>query len=179
VELSSKPRILAEGKHLRLIDKDGWECVERIGCGDVVGVVAITDARKLLLIEQYRPPLGRTVIELPAGLVGDVEHRRGEDLAEAARRELEEETGYRPGKMTRLGSGAISAGMSDEIITAFLATELTRVGPGGGDQTEDITVFEVPLDEVDRYLRDRISDGAVLDIKVYAGLYLAGIGRAR
>lgn len=76
--------------------------------------------------------------------------------------------------MVCLGSGAISAGMSDEMITTFLARELTRVGPGGGDETEDIKVFEVPLGEVDRWLSDRLANGAVLDVKVYAGLYLLG-----
>ncbi len=176
----SEPRkILAEGKYLRLVDKGGWECVERVHCSDVVGIVAITNEGKLLMIEQYRRPLERTVIELPAGLVGDQAGQQGEDLAVAAGRELEEETGYRAGKMVCVGQGAISAGMSNEMITTFLATELVRVGPGGGDETEDIKVFEVPLAEVHDWLAARLKAGAVLDIKVYAGLHLAGIGGSR
>jgi ADP-ribose pyrophosphatase len=170
--MSESKKTLAEGKHLRLVDKSGWECVERIHGSSVVGIVAITNESKLLLIEQYRRPLERVVIELPAGLVGDTAAFRGEELSVAAHRELEEETGYRAGKMVCLGSGAISAGMSDEMITTFLATELTRVGPGGGDETEDIKVFEVPVGEVDRWLADRLAKGAVLDVKVYAGLFL-------
>lgn len=168
-------RILAEGKYLRLVDKDGWECVERIGCREVVGIVAITREGKLLVIEQYRPPVERSVIELPAGLVGDIAGRENEELAHAALRELEEETGYRAGSMKLLGRGAISAGMTDEMINTFLATDLTKVGDGGGDHTEDITLVEVPLPEIGSFLSQRLAKGDMIDIKVYAGLYLAGI----
>lgn len=174
MSLNEQDELMAQGKYLRLVRRGNWECVLREGTGKVVGIVGITNDGKLLLIEQYRPPVKAKVLELPAGLVGDHTHG-GEDPAEAARRELEEETGYRAEKMELLVRGAISAGMSDEIMYTYKATGLTRVSEGGGDETEDIEVFEVPLAEVDGYLKRRSGEGVILDVKLYAGLYLAGI----
>jgi ADP-ribose pyrophosphatase len=56
-------------------------------------------------------------------------------------------------------------------MTFFLATELEKVGPGGGDESEDIVVHEVPIDEVRAYLDDCRAGGMVVDLKIYAGLY--------
>src|SRR5690348_10951568 len=92
-------RVLAEGKHLRLVQEGRWEYADRPKAKGAVVLVAITDERQLLLTEQFRVPVGRRVIELPAGLVGDVEGQEAEELEAAARRELLEETGYQAGEM--------------------------------------------------------------------------------
>jgi ADP-ribose pyrophosphatase len=113
------------------------------------------------------------VIELPAGLVGDVRDCASEELIEAAKRELIEETGYTAGAWKELFSGPPSAGVSSEVVTFFRATKLQCSAPGGGDEHEDITVHEVALGSVDAWLRRKIAAGVLIDPKVYAGLYLS------
>lgn len=164
--------IVCEGAHTQFVCRGRWEYISRVGVTGIVGVVAVTDEGKLLLVEQYRPPVDANVIELPAGLAGD-NGAGDEDLADAARRELEEETGYRASDMTPLAEGAPSAGITDEIITLYRAAGLTRTGTGGGDEHETITVHEVPIADVPAWLAGRQSDGAVIDLKVWAGLYFA------
>jgi ADP-ribose pyrophosphatase len=136
-----------------------------------VVIIALTPDDSVLLVEQYRPPVSASVLEFPAGLAGDIPGREDEDLAVAALRELEEETGYRAARLKRITSGPISAGLSDEIITLFLAEDLERVSAGGGDESEAITIHEVPLLEVDGWLEDQRRAGVLVDPKVYAGLY--------
>ena len=96
---SSAPReILAQGKFLRLVRQGTWEYSERLGISGVVGIVPVTDAGEIVLVEQFRVPTGRPVLELPAGLVGDIPGQEQEPFEAAAARELEEETGYRAGR---------------------------------------------------------------------------------
>ena len=116
---------LGEGKYIRLCSRDGWEYAERPGIGGIVVMVPITDQNELVLIEQHRPAVRASVIELPAGLAGDSSDVRDEPLVNAARRELEEETGYAAAEWTHLTEGPPSPGMSTEIITLFLARGLT------------------------------------------------------
>ena len=170
----SKPETVAEGKFIRLVRQGKWEYATRKGVSGIVGIVAVTDDRKLVLVEQDRPPVGKRVIELPAGLAGDAAGHEAEELADAARRELLEETGYEAREMKQVAQGAASAGMTNEIITLFLATGLTRTGDGKGDGSEDITVHEVPVDEMFDWLEARVRDGKLVDLKVYSGLYFAG-----
>jgi ADP-ribose pyrophosphatase len=172
-------RVLAEGRYLTLLDDSGWEYVTRREVAGIVVIVAVTDGGKLVLVEQHRRAVRRRVIELPAGLVGDDADRRTEGLAEAARRELEEETGYAARELVELAHGPTAVGVSDESVTFFQALGLTRVGPGGGDATEDITVHEIPLGDVGRFLADRQRQGLLVDPKIFAGLYLVGAGAAR
>jgi len=171
-EAENTARILHEGEFLRLLRRRHWEYVERTNSRGVAVIVAVTDAGELLLVEQYRLPLQRPVIELPAGLVGDVGET--ETLFEAAQRELEEETGYRAASMSELASGPTTAGLSNEITTFCQASGLTRVGSGGGDASEDITVHPVPLAGLRDWLGTQ-SLRAAIDPKLYAGLWLAGI----
>jgi ADP-ribose pyrophosphatase len=166
-------QILAAGRFVRLVSDGGWEYAERVGSTGVVTIVAVTDEGRLLLAEQYRRPVGRRVIELPAGLAGDIDGAESEEFAAAARRELLEETGYRAERMTWLTEGPSSAGLSSEVITFFLATGLEKTGPGGGDGSEQIEVHEVPLDSAAEWLAARAKDGTYVDPKVYAGLYFA------
>jgi ADP-ribose pyrophosphatase len=164
-------RILAEGRFLRFVEEDGWEFVERPAVTGVAVVVAVTAERRLLLVEQYRPPVGAHVIELPAGLVGDVPGAEGEELAVAARRELLEETGYAADGMTPLAAGPPSVGVSSEVVTFFRASGLRRAGPGGGEGAERIALHEVPLAEAAAWLEARARAGLLVDPKVWAGLY--------
>ncbi len=146
-----------------------WEAVERVNVGGIVVMVAVTPAGGVLLEKQFRPPLGRDVIELPAGLV-----EPGEPFEDAARRELVEETGWSAGRLEFLISGPMSTGASTEILRTYLCTELEHVGRSGGDDNEIIEVIEVPLRSVHQYLADRQSEGTLVDLKVYG---LVELGR--
>lgn len=166
-------RIFAEGRFLRLMSHDGWEWAERTNTSAAVVIVAITDQRELVLVEQYRIPLGRRVIELPAGLVGDSAESREEDLVEAARRELLEETGYEAARMELLMEGPSSPGLTNEFYAMLLARDARKVGLGGGDESEDIQVHVVPLNDVETWLASKRRDGAMVSPKIYSALYFA------
>lgn len=165
--------ILHQGKYLRLMRQGTWEYSERVGAIGIVAMVPITAQREIVLVEQYRVPTQGFVIEIPAGLVGDKIGQEEESLELAAGRELEEETGFKAGKLVRIFDGPSSAGSSNSVVTFFLATDLVRVGPGGGDEHEDITVHVVPLDQAMAWLEAQAKQGKALDPKVYAGLYFA------
>jgi ADP-ribose pyrophosphatase len=164
---------MAEGRFARLVAQDGWEWVERTNVAGAVVVVAVTADRRLILVQQYRIPMAGPVIEMPAGLAGDRAGSEREDLAEAARRELREETGYEAARWECLAQGPASAGLSNEVYTLFLAADARRVGPGGGDDAENIQVHLVPLDDVPRWLEERRRQGLLIDPQIYAGLFFA------
>jgi ADP-ribose pyrophosphatase len=113
-------------------------------------------------------------MELPAGLAGD-SGDRDEDFKIAAQRELIEETGYRAGVLEELLTCPSTPGMANEIITIYFASGLERVGPGGGDGNENITVHHVPLESAPQWLDERMAQGIMLDPKIYAGLFWAGM----
>ncbi len=159
-----------KGRYLSLLERDGWEFASRSNASCVVVLVAVTADEELILVEQYRKPVEARVIELPAGLVGD-HADPDEPVLLAAARELEEETGYTASQLEVLMTCPSSAGMSDEMISFVLAKGLTRVGPGGGDDSEDIEVHIVPLTDVDAWLTCQLSEGKPLDPKIYAALY--------
>lgn len=151
----------------------GWEYVRRRSSSGVVCIAAVTDDDELVLVEQLRPAVGTTVIEMPAGLAGDIAGSEDEDLRDAARRELLEETGYACAEMTWIGKGPSSAGLTSEIIDFYLATGLRREGAGGGDETESIEVHHVKLGELRSWLGAREARGSLVEPKIYSGLYLA------
>lgn len=165
--------VLGQGQYLRLLSRGTWEYVERLTASGAVAIVAMTPAGRLLLVEQLRPALGQPVIELPAGLVGDLLDDPNETLETAAHRELIEETGYRAQQMEWLAGGPTSPGLSGEIIHFMRAEQLERVGQGGGDDSENITVHEVALPELRSWLAEKAREGCALDPKLYAGLFLA------
>ena len=164
-------RTLYEGKYLRLIEEKTWEYVQRRNCTGIVIIVSATSKKEAVLIEQFRNPVGKKVIEWPAGLVNDRGLKKKESLEEAAFRELEEETGFRAKKMKRLITAPVNAALSSDAVCFFLAQNLTRISDGGGDGTEDITVCLVPLAKIDRWLKQKEKQGFVIDPKVYVGLY--------
>lgn len=162
---------LYEGKWLRMRRRGRWEFAERThGDGMAVIIIALTPDDNVLFVEQMRIPLGHRTIEMPAGLVGD---QAGEDtLEEAAHRELVEETGWAPAQVDVLMIGPTSSGMSNERIAIVRATGLVRVGLGGGDDTEDITVHEVPRTQAPAWLVRKQAEGFELDLKLWAGLWM-------
>ncbi len=162
---------LYEGKWLRLVSIGHWEACERThGQGMAVIVIAVTPADEVLFVEQFRVPLGARTIEMPAGLVGD-DHAQ-DTLEGAARRELIEETGWSPGKVEVLLVGPTSSGMSNERIAFVRARELTRVGQGGGVDSEDILVHTVPRADAPGWLMRKHAEGFELDLKLWAGLWM-------
>lgn len=164
--------IIADRKYIRLVSRDGWEFVERKNVTGIVGIVATNERNEMILIEQFRTPVNKRVIEIPAGLAGDVQGGEDEALEIAARRELLEETGYEAETMMRLIDGASSAGITSEVVTLFHATGLRKTGRGGGDASENICVHEIPVDQVHAWVLEQVRQGATIDFKVYAGLYL-------
>ena len=161
---------MCEGRYLRLVRRGRWEYAERTNAGHAVIVIALTPERKLLFVEQFRVPMDARTIEMPAGLVGDT--RDDDTLEEAARRELLEETGWLAGDVRVLMGGPTSSGMSNELVAFVRARDLVRVHAGGGDETEDITVHEFPVDDAPRWLAARMADGFAMDPKLWAGLWL-------
>ena len=165
--------ILGEGKHLRLLRRGGWEFAERRGTAGVVAVVALTTEGSILMLEQYREPIGARVIEIPAGLIDYHRDGSAEAAEDAARRELMEETGFDCETIRALGGGPTSAGMSTESLEFFVATGCRKRERGGGVEGEEIVVSEVPLGELHAWIAAREGAGAVTDPKVWAGLWLA------
>lgn len=151
----------------------GWEYVTRTNAKGCVAILAVTDDRRVILTEQHRPPVGRSVIELPAGLAGDIPLQEDEPLLVAAKRELKEETGYVAKNWSVLLEGTSSAGMTDELVTIFYATGLTKMTEGGGVHGEDIRVHYVHQSDILKWCRDRQARGARVDFKIFAALHLA------
>jgi ADP-ribose pyrophosphatase len=164
--------VLHTGRFLSLVREGHWEYAERVNATGAVIIVAVTDERKLLLVEQYRIPCHAQTIELPAGITGDEPELGSESQAECARRELLEETGYAAGQMERLTApGPASSGLTSELVTFFRAHQLCRAGQGGGVAQEAITVHEVPLEGLEEWLSQKAAGGALVDPKVFTGLY--------
>jgi 8-oxo-dGTP pyrophosphatase MutT (NUDIX family) len=145
-----------------------WEALERLGIGGIVVMVAVTPSGNVILEKQFRPPVGREVLELPAGLV-----EPDESMEVAAKRELIEETGWSAGKLEFLAEGPISTGASTEALRAYLCTDLDYVGKNGGDDNEIIEVIEVPIQHAQDYLRAAQTKGTLIDLKVFGLVELA------
>jgi len=150
------------------VEARDWEAFERINCDGVIGVVPFTDNDEVILIRQFRPPINGFVIELPAGLVD-----QGESFEQAVRRELIEETGYEAGDVQFLAEGPMSSGASSEVLSVYVATGLRYVGIGLRDETEDIEVIPVQLDQVAAKLEELRQNGDHIDLKVYGMIEMA------
>lgn len=158
------------GRYLEVRKEGGWEYVARAGGIDAAVILALTEACEVVLVEQYRVPLGRPCIELPAGLIGD--EAPGEAPEAAAARELFEETGFVAARLEDLGEFATSSGMSSETFHLFRATGLARTGAGGGDGHEDIAVHVVALGDVPQWLAGKRAQGCAIDCRLVALLAL-------
>lgn len=155
--------IVWQGKFVTAKRKGKWEYVSRSRGIKAAVILAVEDGH-VLLVEQYRVPLGRNCVELPAGLIGD--ETEGEDPLEAAGRELEEETGYRAAKLESLDEYYSSPGMVSESFTLVRASGLTKVGDGGGTDGENITVHRVALSELKQFLETKRAENIGVDVRL-------------
>jgi len=162
--------IVWQGRFITAKRRGRWEYVGRARNIRAAVILAMVDG-DVLLVEQFRVPLGRACLELPAGLIGD--DTAGEGIEDAARRELEEETGYRADAIELLGNFASSPGMVSETFTLLRATGLVQVGAGGGEEGEGITVHRVPLAEMPAFIAGKRAEGLAMDVKL---LVLLGAG---
>ena len=162
--------VMWQGRFIVARRKGRWEYVSRARGIEAAVIVAVDDGH-ILLVEQYRVPLGRACLELPAGLVGD--ESAGEAVESAAARELEEETGYRPAHTRSAGRFFSSPGMVSESFTLMIASGLTKTGAGGGVDGEDIIVHRVPLADIAGFIDAKRAEGMAMDVKL---LLLLGAG---
>lgn len=158
-----------QGKYLTAVRDGQWEYVER--AGRIAAVVILAEYEgKVLLVEQPRVPIGRRCLELPAGLIGD--GAAPDSVEQAARRELEEETGFAAETIEPLGEYFSSPGMVAESFTLVRARGLRRVGQGGGVDGEDIVTHLVARGEVPAFVAAKQAEGVGIDVKLL--ILLAG-----
>lgn len=167
-------KVIAFTEWVNLVERRGRTFAQRRPHPDCVMVVAVTDQNRLLFVEEYRPAVDSKVIELPVGMVGNIDV---EPAFRAAYRELKEETGYQAGEMEVVGTLAVAPGITDEILHVCVARNLVRMSDGGGlrEEGEEIRVHEIPLPQIHVWLEEQQKKGFVVASYVYAGLFLAGI----
>ncbi|MGX7895884.1 NUDIX hydrolase [Tsuneonella sp. HG222] len=154
-----------QGRFIAVRRRGRWEYVGRAR-GIRAAVILAVEAGEIVLVEQYRVPLGRFCIELPAGLIGDDDGGEDEDVFAAAERELLEETGFAAARWEDLGEYASSPGMVSETFTLLRASGLTRVGDGGGVAGEGIVVHRVALAALEDFIARRRAAGAMIDVRL-------------
>ena len=159
-------QLIYDGRALRLrVDTvqmpDGRKTTrEIVEHSDCVAVVAIDSDDNVLLVNQFRHPVEKELLEIPAGGIDP-----GEDAETAVGRELREETGYLPQKVERLGGFYSTPGYCNEYLHLYLATELTPSRLHAED-TESIEVIRVPISQIPGL----IASGSICDAKSIAGL---------
>lgn len=166
----TKLESLYRGQHLQLMKRGTWEFADRTKASGVVAIVAVTENEELVLTEQFRPPVQKKVVDLPAGLAGDIKGAEDEAFESAARRELIEETGFKGKNFEYIFSGPTSAGMVTEMIDFFLVRNVKQVAAGGGDESENIKVHLIPLKKIGAWLKRKETSKTCVDPKVYAAL---------
>lgn len=170
--------ILGEGNFLRLVKDGRWEFAERTNARGAVAVIAVTKDNRLVLTEQHRPAVGCRVIDLPAGLSGDVAGAEDEAQEVSALRELEEESGYTAKRLMHVASCTSSPGLCSEVISYFFSQNVTQISDGGGVEHEQIVVHTPSLKTIKSWLTRQIAQGKLIDAKVYVGLYFAQSAKA-
>ena len=164
-------QIAWQGKWITAKTRGRWEYVSRARNIRAAVIVPI-DGDEVVLIDQYRVPLGKRCLEFPAGLIGDEDGAEDEDALASAKRELEEDTGYRAGHWRDLGEYQSSPGMVTESFTLLLAQGLERVGEGGGLDGEDIVVHRIKIAHAAQFVAHARASGMAIDVKII--LLLAG-----
>jgi ADP-ribose pyrophosphatase len=164
-EYAQPEQIRWQGRFLAMKQRGRWEYVSRTRNIRAAVILAIDDGH-VILVEQFRIPLGRRTIELPAGLVGDEDGGADEDALTAAIRELEEEAGYRARDIEMVGEFFSSPGMVTEAFTLFRATGLEQVSQGGGVAGEDITVHRVAIEAIEPFIAARRAEGFGIDTRL-------------
>jgi ADP-ribose pyrophosphatase len=162
-------KIVFEGDRVLVIERGHWQYVERKKGKSAVAVLALTEDDRLIFTDQYRQPVSSRVIDWPAGLVGDEDPSIS--AADTAKKELEEETGYVCESVELLTEGPTSPGITSERVSFFRARGVTRKNDGGGVEGEDITVHAIPRRDVVKWLEEQRQTGALIDLKVWSGLY--------
>lgn len=161
---NSPEEIMWAGKFVTAKRRGKWEYVARSRGIKAAVILAVDADDHVLLVEQFRVPLGKACLELPAGLVGD--EQAGEDPVIAAGRELEEETGYRAETLENLGEFYSSPGMVSESFTLVRARGLTQISEGGGVEGENITVHRVALADMADFVATKRAEGLAIDVKL-------------
>ena len=172
-EICVETQRLYEGKVLNLrrdtvlLENGAQATREVVEHNGGVGVLAIDDQNRVLMVRQYRYGIGRISLEIPAG------KREGtEDPALCGRRELEEETGYQAKDFRPFGSLDVSPAYDSEVIYLFLAKELTPAKQNL-DEDEFLTVERIPLEEALALCQD----GTITDSKTLVALYKYAFGK--
>lgn len=125
-----------------------------------VGVVAITEDQEIILVKQYRKAINQAIYEIPAGLVDS-----GENVSEAAERELQEEVGLKPKNLELIAEAYASPGFTDEKISIFLATEFEE-SELELDHTEFLIPVKIPLTDA----LDMVENFEINDAKTVIGI---------
>ena len=152
-----------EGRFITAQRRGRWEFAGRARGIRAAVILAEVDG-DVLLVEQYRVPLQRRCLELPAGLIGD--DVAGEAVEVAAARELEEETGYHAGRIEVIGEFFSSPGMISEGFTLVRAHDLEKVGEGGGVEGEGIVVHRVLRARLSDFMASKRAAGVAMDVRL-------------
>ena len=170
-EVTTKRDVIFEGKIIDVVLDDvklpNGEMSKRelVFHNGGVGILAITNENKIILVKQYRKALEKSILEIPAGKI----EKNETDPLGTARRELEEETAYQAENFTEFSRFITSPGFSNEELVLYHATGLTKVdNPLPQDEDEFLEIVEYNLDEV----KSKIATGEICDAKtLYAVLY--------
>jgi ADP-ribose pyrophosphatase len=161
-------RLIYEGRAVRLrVDTvrmpSGRETTrEIVEHGDCVAIIAVDDKDNVLLVNQFRKPVEKELLEIPAGGI-----EPGEDAVDCVRREMREETGFLPQKVERLGGFYSTPGYCTEYLYLYLATDLVP-SPLEAEDSESIRLVRVPQAQIPGL----ITSGSICDAKSIAGLLL-------
>lgn len=162
-ESDAEPQTVWQGKYISAIKQGRWEYVSRTGSTNAVVILAEHDG-KVILVEQYRVPVGGRCLELPAGLVGDEDENA--TVEGTAIKELEEETGFTCRSVERLGDFHSSPGIVAESFTLVRAHGVRKIGDGGGTEHEDIAVHLVPRADIPEFVEQCREKGVAIDVKL-------------
>ena len=152
-----------EGKYIRAMKRGRWEYVSRTNSVGAAVILAEHED-KVILVEQYRVPVGARCLELPAGLVGDEEAHA--TVESTAIKELEEETGFTCDRVERLGDFHSSPGLVAESFSLVRAHGVRKVGEGGGTEHEEIEVHLVAREDIPAFVAERRAAGVAIDVKL-------------